>query len=220
MKRSFSDSNESTESKPFAENIKIIIIGDASTGKSTFTNLINYSRRLKNYKFDNKYNSTENFNINLINLNTNKGNITFHLWDTAGQERYGPIRDSLIKGADGALVFYDISERQTIENVPKWLKQIKKIQPNIPVAVVGNKSDKFPNIQQAESVKIRECNLIRDIGHTNIKNFIISIKHNIHLTFEITGFIFSSTTVKQADGCMQCLEYLLSNICKTNITIE
>ena len=66
MKRSSSEINESNT---FAENIKIIIVGDSSTGKSTFTNLLNHSKQLKKYKFNREYNATDNFNINLINLN-------------------------------------------------------------------------------------------------------------------------------------------------------
>jgi len=204
----------------YAENIKIILIGDASTGKTSFANLIKNLSQLLNYKYIKDYNATENFDLNIINLNTNKGIVSIHLWDTAGQERYGTIRDALIKGADGALVFYDISERQTVENVPKWLSQIKKVQPGIPVAVVGNKSDKFADIQQADSVKIRECNLQRDIGHSNIKNFMISVRTNKHLAFEVSGYIFTSLTIKNEEGCLNCLEYLLSQICGTNIIIE
>ena len=217
MKRSISNIEDD---QIIAQDIKIIVIGDSSTGKSSFVNYITKLTDIRNYKFQKNYDPTNNFDLNQISLDTNKGKIIIDLWDTAGQEKYGKLRNAYIKGADGVLVFYDISEKKTIENVPTWLKQIQQIAPNVPVAVIGNKSDKFGNIQLAENVKIRECNLKRDIGHSQIKNFLISIKNNTHLAFNITGFIFSTLTIQEEQGCLNGLEYVLSIICKNTITIN
>jgi GTP-binding nuclear protein Ran len=218
MKRSHSEVDE--DKNVFADNIKIIVIGDGSTGKSSFVNLIKNQQDLTKYKYKKDYNPTHNFDLDRIKLNTNKGSIIIDLWDTAGQENYGKLRDAYIKGADGVLVFYDISEKKTIENVSNWLGQVKKIAPNIPVAVIGNKSDKFANIQQANSVKIRECNLQRDINHSKIKNYLISIKNNSHLEFNTSGWLFSTPNIEEITGCMIGLEYLLSTICDINIKIK
>jgi small GTP-binding protein len=198
---------------------KIVLLGDGCIGKSTFFNkLINLND--KNYRFPKKYEATDAFNFDRINLNTSIGDITIDLWDTAGQEnRGGKLRDAYLKGADGVLLLYDVSEKQTIENIPKWLGQIKNIAPNIPVAVLGNKSDKFDNLQQTELVKIRECNLQRDVGHKYIKNFLISIKENTHLEFE-TSFWSSNVVVNEKQGCLIGLDYVLSNIYSQSIIIN
>jgi small GTP-binding protein len=217
MKRSASESKDDTI---FADNIKIIVIGDGSTGKSTYVNYIKYLCQIKNYKFQKNYDPTDDFDLNQIKLETNKGSIIIDLWDTAGQENRGKLRKAYIKGSDGVLVFYDMSEKQTIDNVSTWLNQIQQIAPNVPVAVIGNKSDKFTDIKLSESVKIRECNLQRDVGHNQIKNFLISIKNNSHLEFNITGWLSSTLTIREEQGCLNGLEYILSNICKTNITIN
>ena len=217
MKRSASDTNIE---KIFAENIKIIVIGDGSTGKSSYVNYIKNLYQIKNYKFQKNYDPTDNFDLEQIKLETNKGSIIIDLWDTAGQENRGKLRNAYIRGADGILVFYDMSEKKTIDNVSTWLKQIQQIAPNIPVAVIGNKSDKFANIQLTESVKIRECNLQRDVGHNKIKNFLISIKNNTHIEFNITGWLSSTLTIQEEQGCLNGLEYVLSIICKNNIIIN
>lgn len=216
MKRTITDISEEPN---FGENKKIILIGDSSTGKSSFFSYLKNLYKLEEYKFKKTYNATDNFDLSILKLKTNMGNTIIELWDTAGQESKGEIRNAYIKGADGVLLFYDISEKKTVENISKWLNQIKKIAPNIPVAVIGNKSDKFPNIQQAESVKIRECNLQRDIGHSNIKNFMISIKENSHLEFNITGILFTTLTIVNKNGCLNSLEYVLSTIYNKNIVI-
>ena len=148
MKRSSSSSSSSAEICS-TTNKKIIILGDGCTGKSTYLNYIKSLGDLPNYKYTKLYNATDNFNLMRLKLDTNHGSIMLDIWDTAGQEQYNEIRDAYIIGAHACLVFYDISEKKTIDNVQKWLEQIKKLAPNIPVAVIGNKSDKFANIQQS-----------------------------------------------------------------------
>lgn len=217
MKRSIS---ELSDDIIFAKDIKIIVIGDGSTGKSSYVNFIKNMSEFKNYKFHKNYNPTDDFDLNQIRLKTNMGTIIIDLWDTAGQENRGNLRNAYIKGSDGVLVFYDVSEKKTIDNVSIWLKQIQQIAPNIPVAVIGNKSDKFDDIQQTTSVKIRECNLERDIGHKKIKNFLISIKNLSHLQFNMGGWLFSTIIVKENKGCLNGLEYVLSVICKNDISIN
>ena len=159
--------------------------------------------------FPKTYNATDSFDFNRITLTTNIGNVIIDLWDTAGQEtKGGLLRDAYLKGADGVLLLYDISEHATIANVSKWLGQIKKVCGKIPVSVVGNKCDKFQDLQQTEAVKLRECNLTRDIGHTNIKNFLISIKEDTHIESS-SSYWSSKVNITEKKGCMIGLEYLI-----------
>ena len=178
MKRSHTN-NES--SKLLEEPRKIVLLGDGCIGKSTFFDRLNKLND-SDYIFPKKYKATDNFDFNRINVNTNAGIKIVDLWDTAGQEsRGGLIRDAYLKGAEGVLLLYDISEPDTSENIPKWLQLIKKVSPGVPVAVLGNKSDQFEDLQQSELVKLRVCNLTKNVGHNRIKNFMISIKENTHL---------------------------------------
>lgn len=62
--------------------------------------------------------------------------------DTAGQERYRAITSAYYRGAVGALLVYDISKKQTFENVERWLKELKDhADASLLVMLVGNKSD-------------------------------------------------------------------------------
>jgi small GTP-binding protein len=219
MKRTLNDTKKDESEVTLGSPKKIVLLGDGCIGKSTFFNMIT-NLNDDNYRFQKKYQATDNFDFDRVNLKTNVGSTTIDLWDTAGQEnRGGKLRDAYLKGADGILLLYDVSEKRTIENISKWLEQIKSVEPNVPVAVLGNKSDKFDNLQQSEMVKMRECNLQRDIGHKNIKNFLISIKENTHLDFQ-TSFWSQSVTVKEEPSCLIGLEYLLSNIYNQTVTIK
>jgi small GTP-binding protein len=198
---------------------KIVLLGDGCIGKSTFFHKLS-TLNSSDYQFPKNYNATDNFDFNRITLKSGNQDIVIDLWDTAGQEKNkgGLLRDAYLKGADGVLLLYDISENSTITNLPKWLVQIKNVCGKIPVAVIGNKCDKFANLQQSESVKLRECNLVRDIGHRNIKNFLISIKENTHI-IESTSYWSSLVNYKEGNGCMIGLEYILSSLMNKTIVL-
>lgn len=211
--------NNQIEIKQLGEPKKIVLLGDGCIGKSTLFEKLSHLTDPE-YTFQKKYKATDNFDFNRLKITTNAGIATIDLWDTAGQEtRGGMLRDAYLKGADGVLLLYDVTESSTTENIPKWLDQIKKVSPGVPVAVLGNKSDKFQDLQQSETVKLRDCNLQRDVGHRQIKNFLISIKENTHLEF-VTSFWSSSITIKENQNCLIGLEYVLSNIFNQTVTIN
>lgn len=64
------------------------------------------------------------------------------IWDTAGQERYRAITSAYYRGAVGALLVYDITKRQTYENVQRWLRELRDhADSNIVIMLAGNKAD-------------------------------------------------------------------------------
>lgn len=64
------------------------------------------------------------------------------IWDTAGQERYRAITSAYYRGAVGALLVYDITKRQTFDNVQRWLRELRDhADSNIVIMMTGNKSD-------------------------------------------------------------------------------
>lgn len=52
--------------------------------------------------------------------------IKMQIWDTAGQERYRAITQAYYKGASGALIVFDLTRRNTYENIPKWIKELRE----------------------------------------------------------------------------------------------
>ena len=62
--------------------------------------------------------------------------------DTAGQERYRSIAYNMIKNADGILLIYDITRKETFDNVSNWIENIRENKKkNFPIILIGNKSD-------------------------------------------------------------------------------
>ena len=75
------------------------------------------------------------------------------IWDTAGQERYKSITSAYYKGSKGAFVVYDISRKETFENVDKWIGELKTNgSEDVLIMLVGNKSD----LEDKREIQIEE----------------------------------------------------------------
>jgi small GTP-binding protein len=64
------------------------------------------------------------------------------VWDTAGQERFRTITTSYFRGAQGILLVYDITDRESFNNVETWMSEIQRnADKNVNKVLVGNKCD-------------------------------------------------------------------------------
>ena len=67
--------------------------------------------------------------------------VTLQLWDTAGQERYRIITSSFYHNAHGIMTVYDVTNRESFENVQRWSQEGDRYLDVGVKVVVGNKSD-------------------------------------------------------------------------------
>ncbi|MBN3273271.1 RAB5B protein, partial [Polyodon spathula] len=68
--------------------------------------------------------------------------VKFEIWDTAGQERYHSLAPMYYRGAQAAIVVFDITKPETFERAKAWVKELQRqASPNIVIALAGNKSD-------------------------------------------------------------------------------
>ena len=59
-------------------------------------------------------------------MEVNGKKVKLQIWDTAGQERFKNITASYYRGGNGVLVVYDITDRDSFENLNSWLIEIEK----------------------------------------------------------------------------------------------
>ena len=115
---------------------KLILIGDSAVGKSNI--LLKY---LKN-EFDKNSRATVGVEFGTKNVLINGKKVKIQIWDTAGQERYRSITSAYYKGAKGAFIVYDITNKSTFDNIDKWISDLKlNGDQNICIVILGNKSD-------------------------------------------------------------------------------
>ncbi|KAJ6700450.1 hypothetical protein OIU79_013479 [Salix purpurea] len=115
---------------------KIVLIGDSGVGKS------NILSRFTRNEFCLESKSTIGVEFATRTLQVDGKTVKAQIWDTAGQERYRAITSAYYRGAVGALLVYDITKRQTFENVQRWLRELRDhADSNIVIMMAGNKSD-------------------------------------------------------------------------------
>ncbi|CAF4984045.1 unnamed protein product, partial [Rotaria sp. Silwood1] len=74
--------------------------------------------------------------------NINQKNIKLQIWDTAGQERFRSVTRSYYRGASGALLVYDITNRESYNTIANWLSDARQLaSSNIVIILCGNKKD-------------------------------------------------------------------------------
>ncbi len=115
---------------------KIIVLGDCAVGKSNI--LSKYSKNIFNKL------SKSTIGVELITkfFKFEDKIIKVNIWDTAGQERFTSMITTYYKGAKGALLVYDITRKNTFDNIDNWLRELITINSNkISVSLIGNKSD-------------------------------------------------------------------------------
>ncbi|KAL8146084.1 ras-related protein Rab2BV-like [Apium graveolens] len=115
---------------------KIVLIGDSGVGKS------NILSRFTRNEFCLESKSTIGVEFATRTLQIDGKTVKAQIWDTAGQERYRAITSAYYRGAVGAFIVYDITKRQTFDNVQRWLRELRDhADSNIVLMMAGNKSD-------------------------------------------------------------------------------
>ena len=115
---------------------KLIIVGDTNVGK---TNIM--SKYIKDqFNITSKSTIGVEFGTKILEIDNKK--VKAQIWDTAGQERYKSITSAYYKGAKGAFIVYDITNKSTFESVDKWIKDLNSYgDKNLTMLLIGNKSD-------------------------------------------------------------------------------
>ena len=101
--------------------------------------------------------------------------IKLQLWDTGGQERFKTITRSYYRGSHGIIMIFDITSRNSFDNIKNWLEEINKYSENISTILVGNKID----LDDKRKITYKEANEFAQMY--NIKYIEVSAKNNINI---------------------------------------
>ena len=125
-----------TDEKIKRKVIRLSIIGDSKTGKTSIIN-----RYLgQEFSFD----MISNIGIDkqeVIKKMKDGNEMKIIIWDTAGQERFHSISSGTIKNSQGIIVCFALNDRSSFDNVLTWLQDVREISSKIPIVLFGNKCD-------------------------------------------------------------------------------
>ncbi|XAR69157.1 Small monomeric GTPase [Bertholletia excelsa] len=128
-------------------SFKILLIGDSAVGKSSL--LLSF---ISSSVEDLAPTVGVDFKIKLLTVGGKKLKLT--IWDTAGQEKFRTLTSSYYRGAQGIILVYDVTQRETFTNLSDiWAKEIElySTNPDCVKMLVGNKVDR-----ESERVVSRE----------------------------------------------------------------
>lgn len=116
---------------------KIVIMGNTGVGKTSLLH------RYTQNRFDPK-NTTSTTGAFFVTKKVYVDGIKvrLQLWDTAGQERFRSMAPMYYRGANAALLLYDITNASSFDDVRGWLEELKKnCSPELIIYIVGSKAD-------------------------------------------------------------------------------
>ncbi|MCP4764599.1 MAG: GTP-binding protein [archaeon] len=136
----------------FERTFKIVLFGDAGTGKSTLTH-----RFLTNL-FVHDIGSTIGVDFQLKMIQSGNERVKLQIWDFAGEERFRFLLPAYVKGASGGIFMYDITNYASLSHIDEWfeiLRKEKDLNQDFPVIVVGGKTD-LEHYQEVRTIKAME----------------------------------------------------------------
>ena len=150
--------------------MRLSIIGDSQTGKSSILNVY-----LGN---DFTYDILSNIGIDKqsVEKQMKDGNkIKIIFWDTAGQERFHSLSSGTIKNSQGIIICFALNDKQSFENVVLWLEDVRNVSEKIPIVLFGNKCD------LVNERKVTKEEIERFIKKNDLVYFETSAKEKINL---------------------------------------
>ncbi|MHA1236603.1 MAG: Rab family GTPase, partial [Candidatus Hodarchaeales archaeon] len=68
-------------------------------------------------------------------------NVVFQLWDLSGQQSFKTVRKQFYNRSDGGILIFDVTQRESFDNLKTWLSEITEQTGKIPITLVANKID-------------------------------------------------------------------------------
>ncbi len=188
---SLESSNKHKENLNYQFIFKIILIGDANSGKTSLLN------RYVTKCFNDKYICTIGVDFMTKAVQIDDQTMKLQIWDTAGMEKYKQITTSYYRGAQAAIVCFDLTNKSSFLSLQKWVDDYSKFYNPIfhkNIFIVGNKSDLLEE---------------RDVSREEIESWIRTNNYNYFETSARTGENVENLFLELASG--------LYKIYKTNI---
>lgn len=116
---------------------KVLLLGEASVGKTSLTN------RYVKSEFSSNYSVTLCLDVMRKVVTIGKQKCSLQIWDTVGQEKYRTITSSFYKGSKGIVLVFSVTQRHSFETMQVWIDSILEYADlsTLSLVLVGNKAD-------------------------------------------------------------------------------
>ena len=116
---------------------KIALLGDGGVGKTAL------KERFLGKGFESSYLMTIGADFATYSSKIQDEDVKLQIWDLAGQSRFAEVRSGFYQGTLGALLVYDVTRKESAENLINWVAEVKKYSgnENLSYILVANKID-------------------------------------------------------------------------------
>ena len=178
---------DTNEGKEITNELKIIVIGNSNTGKTSFVNKWTKGTFTDNYKAT----VVSEFSFKVFQFKDKYYRI--QLWDLAGQDKNTHITKIFSKDSHGCLVLCDITNKETLNDTLKWKESVDESARFIDGEII-------PSVLVQNKIDLVDEDALKD--EEEIKKFAEDNKY--------IGYF--RTSVKMGIGIDECMEFLITNI--------
>jgi Ras-related protein Rab-18 len=173
---------------------KILLIGEAGVGKSSV--LLQFTDEYFNENLQTTIGV--DFKVKVMDSDAPDGRmkkVKVTIWDTAGQERFRTLTSSYYRGAQGIILVYDVSTRETFNCLETWMQEVEQFTAgggkDVVKLLVGNKIDKERVVAREEGVAWAKAR----------------------------GMLFMETSAKTSEGINQVFHEIVQKILETPVLL-
>ena len=178
---------DTEEAKNVKNELKIIVIGNSNTGKTSLVNKWTKGTFTETYKAT----VVSEFSYKIFQHNDKFYRI--QLWDLAGQDQNTCITKIFSKNAQGCLVLCDITNQDSLNDTLKWKESVDE-------TTRFADGELLPSVLVQNKIDLVEEDVVKD--DAEIKKFAEENK--------FVGFF--RTSAKMGIGIDDCMEFLINNI--------
>ena len=174
----FSTPNPNQGDKDYEFIFKVLFLGNSNVGKSSLF------LRFVDDIWNDTFVPTIGVDFKIKTLEIDRKKVKLQIWDTAGQERFKNIISSYYRGVHGILLVYDVTEKDSFNNLNFWLMEIEKnANKNVLKVLIGNKTD----LEDKRVISYNQGKEFADMHGLKFVETNVKKNKNVREAFEILG---------------------------------
>ncbi|MFX0028642.1 MAG: GTP-binding protein [Candidatus Hermodarchaeota archaeon] len=171
---------------------KVVVAGAKNVGKTSLL------RRFATGKFEMSTLSTIGVDFETKKVIVDDTEILLNIWDFAGEKKFRLLFPSYVSGASGALMLYDVSNQDSLNDLYDWINVISSV-PNSPKTkiLIEAKNDLKRKVKEEDAKVIFEkFNFQGELISTSAKT-----GENVEEAFKMLGREILKNSLRKCPNC-------------------